>query len=135
MTLVDDWHAPAIGELGKGPGDLSDKFVADLAVDDHIVRGYGRLPRIDELAEGDLASGHIEAGRGSDDCWALATKLQRDRDEVLSSSLHHGFPDRGTSGEEAMIWALVDDLEGFGRATLDHSDGIGVDMAGQQLSK
>ena len=114
---------------------LFDEGIAVLLGDEHVVGGDAGLAGVEPLAPGETATGDLDVGRVVDEHRALAAELEDDRREVTSGGLVDDAADVGGARVEDVVEALLEQIGRDGDVALDDGDGLGVDIAGDQLGE
>jgi len=95
---------------GNGVSELADQLVANLRVDQHVVRGDADLTRVDQLGPGDPLGRDVDVRiRGHDDR-ALSAELEGYRRQVFCGAFVDLAADFGAAREADVVEALRDEL-------------------------
>ncbi len=127
--------AAVAGELPECRVDRLDERVAVRFGHQHVVGRDARLARIEPLAPGETAAGHLDVGRVVDEHGALAAEFERHRCQMAGRGLVDDAADLRGARVEDVVEALVEEPGGHLDVPLDHRDRLGVDIAGDQCGQ
>ena len=95
-----------------GPDELLLELGADVLVNQDALSRHADLAGVEEGTEGALHSGVVQIGILPDNGGGLATELEEDRLEVLTSKLADDASDEGAAGEVDLLDIRVGDKAG-----------------------